>query len=148
MRVAVWVPRRRSVATFGSTPLASLVAARSLSCKSTTCYGKKSGQPLTEYESLSEATEGADHANRVHGSRWLMPYQCSNCGYYHLSPRERHTPSMLCVCVGATGEPKQLFYEQSAALRRAEILRAEKGLRVSVYACEHGLGYHLTRGRR
>ena len=37
-----------------------------MSRKSDTCVGKKTGRPLTEYDSLEEAQDGADHANATY----------------------------------------------------------------------------------
>ena len=115
--------------------------------KSTTCYGVATGQPLTEYHSEAEAFEGAAYA-RARSGMSMVPYHCSACGCWHLAPRDRQTPSMKCVCVGASGEPKTLFASERDATRRANFLRRERGVDMSVYPCEYGFGWHLTRGWR
>ena len=114
--------------------------------KSATCKGKKTAGPLTEYDSEREALEGADHANRKYG-RDLVPYQCDRCGLWHLSPKERQTPSSKCAyCTGTDGKPKDSYRSREEAQRRADILYREQGVALDVYGCEHGNGWHLTRG--
>ena len=115
--------------------------------KSATCIGKTSGKPLTEYLSKGEAQEGANHAGSRYGRR-LVPYQCGTCGLWHLAPENRQTPSTSCpVCTGVNGTPKDSYRNRQEAQRRADILRQEQGAALRVYACEHGYGWHLTRGR-
>ena len=114
--------------------------------KSTTCYGTASRTPLTEYDSRAAAQEGASHARRVYG-RELEPYACSRCRWWHLSPKGRRTPSVVCdMCSGADGGPKHAYASYEDAARRAEIIREEKGLWLTVYECPHGRGWHLTKG--
>lgn len=113
--------------------------------KSDTCVGKKSGKPLTEYDSQHEAQEGADHANSTYG-QGLVPYQCDRCEMWHLSPENRQTPSTRCgYCRGSDGKPKESYGSAEDAQRRADILRREQGVSLQVYACEYGSGWHLTR---
>ena len=77
--------------------------------KSATCIGKKSGKPLTEYDSKQEALEGALHANSRY-KQSLVPYHCSDCGSWHLSLKERQTPSEKCThCTGRNGELKDSY---------------------------------------
>jgi hypothetical protein len=117
-----------------------------MSIKSETCVGKATGKPLTEYDSESEAREGAAHARERFG-RQLLPYACDACGLWHLSPAERQTPSRKCAqCTGTDGQPKDSYRNESEALRRADILQREQGADLRVYACEFGSGWHLTRG--
>jgi hypothetical protein len=112
--------------------------------KSATCIGVKSGKPLTEYDSKQEALEGANHANSRYRQK-LVPYHCGDCGCWHLSPKDRQTPSEKCVhCTGRNGEQKDSYRSREDASRRARILRQEQGVTLSVYACEYGSGWHLT----
>ena len=112
--------------------------------KSATCVGKKTAEPLTEYDSEKEAQEGANHANSKYG-RGLIPYQCDTCGKWHLSPRSRQTPSQKCsLCTGKDGKAKDSYQSREDAQRRADILRQEQGAVLKIYACEHGNGWHLT----
>ena len=119
-----------------------------MSVKSETCVGKKTGKPLTEYDSEAEAQEGADYANANYG-RQLTPYQCDRCSKWHLSPKERQTPSSKCpVFTGSDGKPKDAYQSRRDAERRAAILRKEQKAVLQVYECEHGKGWHLTRAAR
>ena len=102
-----------------------------MSQKSETCVGKKSGKPVTEYDSQREAQEGADHANSTYGQD-LVPYQCDRCSLWHLSPASRQTPSSQCgYCTGSDGKPKESYGSAEDAQRRAEILRQEQGVTFS-----------------
>ena len=112
--------------------------------KSATCNSSK-GQPLTEYPSRASASEAAKYVAEQHRLD-LVPYRCSRCDYWHLSPRERNTPSDDCsFCTSASGEAKALYRSKSDAVSRAQIIGAERGLRLKVYRCPHHKGWHLTR---
>ena len=116
-----------------------------MSRKSTTCIGKQSGKPLTEFDSLREAQEGATYANARYQSN-LVPYACDECGQWHLSPKDRQTPSEKCrFCKGANGQAKDSYRSSNVARRRADILRKEQGVSLKVYRCEHTEAWHLTR---
>lgn len=113
--------------------------------KSTTCFGTKSGKPLTEYDSEQEAQQGANHANKTYGQN-LVPYSCDTCGLWHLALGNRQTPSKPCRhCTGTDGQFKEAYESQADAQKRANILHSEQGVVLSVYACEHGNGWHLTK---
>jgi len=117
-----------------------------MSSKSTTCMGKQSGQPLTEYTSADEASEAAVYVEATHGSV-MKPYRCQRCQEWHLAPASRHTPSAPCgSCVGRDGSPKQTYRSEREAQRRAEILRREQGISLEVYGCPYSDGWHLTKG--
>jgi hypothetical protein len=51
--------------------------------KSATCF-KKDGEPLSYYNSEYEASEAASHVKYQHNLD-LSPYQCPECGYWHLT---------------------------------------------------------------
>ncbi|MBL9044715.1 MAG: hypothetical protein JNM83_24100 [Myxococcales bacterium] len=113
--------------------------------KSATCVGKASGQPVTEYDSEYEAHDGAAHARLASGQD-LVPYLCGRCRLWHLAPRSRQTPSTTCGhCTGADGKPKEAYATERDAERRAEILRAERGVHLRAYPCHYGQGWHLTK---
>lgn len=119
-----------------------------MSTKSETCVGKKTGKPLTEYDSEREAQEGADYANSRYQNN-LAPYPCDTCGKWHLTPADRQTPSTACkLCTGTDGKPKEAYRSREDAQRRADILRREMGADLKVYQCEHGSGWHLTKTPR
>jgi len=113
-----------------------------ISYKSETCF-KKNGEPLVSYSSEYEAKEGATYVKMKYGSE-QEPYHCSKCGEWHLSPKEHHTPSRMCSCKDANGNPKQLYETKEAAERRAQIIEAERGIRLTTYMCHYQNGYHLT----
>ena len=116
--------------------------------KSTTCFGKQTNKPLTEYDSLEEAQEGAAYAKSTYRSD-LIPYQCETCGLWHLSPKSRQTPSEKCpFCKGANGQAKEAYHSRKDAQRRADILRKEQGVSLKVYPCDQSDKWHLTRDLR
>ena len=117
-----------------------------MSIKSDSCSSKRTGEPLTEYNTEYEAQEGADYANSTYGNN-LAPYKCRDCGMWHLSPKDRQTPSSKCnSCTDSNGQYKDLYATEQAAERRATILYEEKGISLSVYECPYDRGWHLTKG--
>jgi hypothetical protein len=112
--------------------------------KNTTCFNAKNGQPLHTYFSEGEALDGADYVKKKYGAR-QEPYLCERCGYWHLSPKERQTPSKMCFyCVGSDKTPKELYETRDAALNRARIIERERGVTLDIYKCPCQNGYHLT----
>ncbi|KAL7576668.1 hypothetical protein ACA910_005597 [Epithemia clementina (nom. ined.)] len=119
--------------------------------KSDTCLGKTSGKPLTEYDSLEEATAGAEAANERFQMD-LVPYECDECGKYHLSPQSRDTPSYSsahgCNCRDSQGQPKDAYPSRADALNRAQIIQEERnvgGVHINVYECPVDANvFHLT----
>lgn len=113
--------------------------------KSSTCISKKAGKPLTEYDTEPEAQEGADYANSKHGNN-LVPYHCDKCDRWHLSPKDRMTPSELCnTCTDGQGKNKMLYRTKTEAKKRASILLKEQGVKLDVYECPTRNGWHLTK---
>lgn len=106
--------------------------------KSTTCMSKSTGKPLTEYYSELEAERSANIVQINRGNN-LIPYRCNKCRYWHLAPKERHTPSRRCYYCG-----KDLYETQDAAEKRADILYIERGVQLRVYFCNYQYGWHLT----
>ncbi|MDR0453314.1 MAG: hypothetical protein LBH05_00715 [Deferribacteraceae bacterium] len=115
------------------------------SFKSGCCF-KRNGEPLTSFYSEYEAVDGARHVKIEHGTE-LTPYQCSVCNYWHLSRKDRQTPSKVCkYCVDSHKQPKQLYLTESSAKTRSEILEKEKGTMLKIYKCPYQKGFHLTKG--
>lgn len=115
--------------------------------KSETCYSKKTKEPLTEYYTEEDAQDGADYANSAFDNN-LAPYKCGKCDNYHLSPKNRQTPSERCIsCTDRYGKSKELYFTQKDAERRANIIYQERGLSLNTYQCEYSQGWHLTKGR-
>lgn len=96
------------------------------------------GKPRRAYPDRSAAEAGAAHVLAAHGNR-MVPYRCSRCSAWHLSPAERYTPSFY-----SSECSKQAYESEHAAVRRAQILEQERGTRLRVYECPHGEGWHLT----
>lgn len=114
--------------------------------KSPSCKSGKTDRPLTEYDTKTEAKSGARHVSKTFGGGELVPYKCKQCGFWHLSPPDRQTPSDTCpLCRGADGKLKEAYTTERDALRRAGHLRKEQGVKLKVYECEHGNGWHLTK---
>ncbi|MDA3925350.1 MAG: hypothetical protein PF904_11700 [Kiritimatiellae bacterium] len=116
-----------------------------MNIKSTTCFNQRNGKPLSEYSSEVEAEGAAIYVNSQHRTN-LAPYQCSRCGQWHLSPKNRQTPSRACnICTDTFGSAKELYETREAAQKRARIIRKEKGVKLSVYQCPYNNGWHLTK---
>ena len=101
--------------------------------KSSTCTGNNG--PLSEFDSEADALYCIEEM-RINN---LVPYKCQKCKKWHLSPKNRQTPSTKCNSCH-----KDLYSTKAIALRRAEIIREEKGVRLSVYKCSYMEGWHLT----
>ncbi len=113
--------------------------------KSSTCFSKRTGDPLSAYHSEREAKESADYANACYGQNFV-PYSCNRCGLWHLTPKDHHTPSVPCEeCVDSQGVCKDLYFDQESAEKRAAILRQKRGVRLSIYQCPYNDGWHLTK---
>ena len=117
--------------------------------KSTTCYGKHTKKPVTEYDTLQDATNGALHAKQRFGTGDMLPYLCSLCRKWHVSPMSRNTVSVpsdvVCGCLDSNGQPKQAYLDRNGASQRARILQQERRGTLSVYQCPtNGRVWHLT----
>ena len=116
--------------------------------KSSTCFGKQTGQPLTEYDSEVEAEDSANYA-RMMFEKDMEPYQCDVCDKWHLSPKDRKTPSSKCLhCVGGNGKAKALYRNKPEAVQRAKIIAQEQGKKLFAYPCGYADGWHLTKNSR
>jgi len=116
-----------------------------MSRKSDTCFNKLNGRPLSEYYSKSEALESASYTKRKFGQN-LIPYKCDSCGFWHLSPKNRQTPSTTCkYCTDRNGNYKELYQSKSDAEKRAKILARENHVKLKVYQCPYSDGWHLTK---
>ncbi|WP_348720672.1 hypothetical protein [uncultured Alcanivorax sp.] len=114
-----------------------------MASKSITCMSKL-GEPLTEYEYEVQAESAANYINTIYGND-LIPYDCTKCSYWHLTPKSRHTPSRTCdYCTSSSGEPKSLYETREGAEKRAEILAKQGTPNLRVYECPYENGWHLT----
>lgn len=110
------------------------------------CVGKQSGQPLKRYSLESDALDAVVYVKRTHGKE-MKHYLCHICGFFHLSPLTRETPSQLCAqCFGGDGRNKEAYLSEEYARIRASIILNERGIRLESYPCPYGNGWHLTKG--
>lgn len=96
-----------------------------------TCKSKRTGKPLAVFDSEADALSFMERK----GIENQIPYECRACQKWHLSPKERHTPSVHCDACG-----KALYQTEQAAEQRAHII----GTSLRVYECPYGEGWHLT----
>ena len=114
--------------------------------KSSSCFSKRHGKPLSVYASRWAAQQSADYENHHYGND-LVPYHCYRCGEWHLSPQDRQTPNTKCRhCRGFDGKHKNLYVSETYAGKRAAILKKEKGISLRTYKCPYNSGWHLTKG--
>ncbi len=107
--------------------------------KSPTCRGKIGDRPLTEYDEEWEAKEAA-HEFGLDTRQEMVHYRCPKCDRWHIAPKSRQTPSKDCISCD-----KQSYPTKKDAERRSRITKSERGIRLRVYKCPHGNGYHTTR---
>lgn len=107
--------------------------------KSATCMSRF-GNFLSEYESYEDALKSARYLNKN-----FVPYQCKKCGKYHLKPQEFYCEKLqsLCSCRSHDGNLKDSYKTYDDAQKMANI-RANAGVKLNVYECPEGNGYHLT----
>jgi hypothetical protein len=109
------------------------------------CVSKRTGEPLAAYEIEYEAWSAADHANLFYGQDFTY-YQCKRCSHWHLTPKDRHTPSHPCqFCTDSSGATKELYNTPADAEARAGIIRRENHVHLRVYECPYQTGWHLTK---
>ena len=114
--------------------------------KSKTCFGKESKEPLSVYKLRREAKESAEFIKKKF-KKEMSPYKCDKCGQWHLALASRLTPSKTCKkCNDSRGKPKEAYKTKKGAIKRAELLKKEMGVKLQVYKCPHGAGWHLTKG--
>ena len=62
------------------------------------------------------------------------------------SPEDEINQSSLCSCKNSKGEFKDLYDTQELAQQQADQLMSHQILRLRVYPCPYGYGWHLTKG--
>ncbi len=112
--------------------------------KSSTCFSR-SGNPLSEFNTFEEAQASADYEKSRNVNSDFVPYECLKCFKFHLKPKEFYVPklSTRCSCRDTEGMPKDAYPSRDAAKKMAGI-REKAGVRLSVYLCPDGNGWHLT----
>ena len=114
-----------------------------MSHSSTSCYGTKSGKPLTEYLNEHDAKSGAAYVLERFGSS-MFPYQCDKCGLWHLSPIDRNT-SHSSTCYGKiSGKPLTQYDCYYKAMCAAAYVSEEHGKEMDPYQCEQCGLWHLS----
>ncbi|WP_303288847.1 hypothetical protein [Marinobacter sp. SS8-8] len=109
------------------------------------CISKRTGQPLAAYEFKFEAESAAENASLFNETP-LTYYECSRCNHWHLTPKDRYTPSQPCeFCVDSSGDTKESYETKTGAENRAAIIRREIGIHLRVYECPYQTGWHLTK---
>ena len=126
--------------------------------KSTTCFGKATSQPLTEYDTLEAAQSSAKYVHEKYGNStkpMMVPYQCQQCSYWHLAPPTSssssggrgaantrpsyNTPKKSTNCYGkVSGEILTAYDTQSEANDAAQYVFEKYGNTMISYKC-HGL---------
>lgn len=116
--------------------------------KSTTCFSRRNDLPLTEYDTRADAHDAIVYEAQQNGRR-LNCYRCEHCALWHLAPSDRCTPGEVrCGCTQGDGGSKLAYDDEAGAEKRSAILYKERGLRLRVYRCPDGAGWHLTKAPR
>ena len=55
------------------------------------------------------------------------------------------TQSHLCSCTDSKGQPKEIYDSEASAHGAITLLGIEKSLKLCVYRCPYGCGWHLTK---
>lgn len=120
--------------------------------ESSTCFKKKSGQPLMSYMNAVDAEQEAGRLKERYQSD-MVPYKCAACDFWHLKhrpkppPKQKKEPLPRCgYCEGRDGQSKVLYPNWEMAEDRADYLNRTNWFRygLRVYECPHYPGLHLT----
>lgn len=52
----------------------------------------------------------------------------------------------ICSCTNSNGQPKDLYGSEESAQKEATAIIGQKNLKLKVYVCPNGCGWHLTKG--
>lgn len=104
------------------------------------CIGAN-GKPRKCYGDELSADIAAQHVLATH-RKTVVSYSCRGCGAWHLTPKERYTPSHFCGQCG-----KKAYDAEHFAQLRAELREHEGAGPLRVYECPYGDGWHLTSRR-
>ena len=120
-----------------------------LSRKSSTCFSMR-GTPLSVFNTFDEAKSSANYENSRNSDCDFAPYRCPKCGKYHLKP-SRFIIAKLSSCCSCTKhgglEYKDAYPTKEEALKMADLRFKATGIRLYVYPCPEGNGWHLTSHR-
>jgi hypothetical protein len=132
--------------------------------KSRTCLGKKTGAPVAEYKTRSDAINGASYTKAKFGTD-LSPYQCATCHLWHLAPPSNNNSnnaqssssscgpppvkSKTCRGVKSGGAPLTEYMTQQDAQKGADYAntnykRADNSFILIPYSCSTCYKWHLS----
>ncbi len=112
--------------------------------QSESCFDPATGEPLREFDRRGDA----ERAAKLDPLEWrnMEAYRCPKCDRWHLRPQADSGPiptdTTCLMCRGRDGKPKVSHPTFDAALEAA---RSNGDVELTVYACPHGRGWHLTR---
>jgi hypothetical protein len=72
----------------------------------------------------------------------IQQIKASKESYYDLSVQKHE----ICSCRDSHGEIKNLYDSETSAQAEADTLSKRYTLKLSVYRCPYGAGWHLTKG--
>jgi hypothetical protein len=72
----------------------------------------------------------------------IQQIKASKESYYDLSVQKHE----ICSCRDSHGEIKNLYDSETSAQAEADTLSERYTLKLSVYRCPYGAGWHLTKG--
>lgn len=52
----------------------------------------------------------------------------------------------ICSCIDSNGQAKDLYDSEESAQKKATVFVGQKKLKLKVYVCPNGCGWHLTKG--
>lgn len=112
--------------------------------KSTTCFSRATGAPLSVYNTETEAQQSADY--QLRNGRSLYAYRCERCGLWHLAPTASRINVLhkACRCEDSFGKSKDLYVSREDAEKARRKRESEGAGQLYIYECPHGRGYHLT----
>jgi hypothetical protein len=121
--------------------------------KSSSCYGKATGRPLTEYDSCQEAEDGASYIQQKFGNA-MVPYHCPQCTMWHLappsSPRNHTSFSTPAIresnsCYGkVSGKILKEYETERQAKEGAKYVLEKYGNEMLPYNCQDCRRWHLS----
>lgn len=113
--------------------------------KSSTCFSRRNGEPLTVFMSEQEAMDSVRYEKMVRGAD-LYPYKCEKCGCYHLAPTDGkiNVQRNACSCLDSHGDGKALYLTREDAEKQRKKSEQEQHISLNIYECPEGGGFHLT----
>lgn len=111
--------------------------------RSATCYGKKSGTPLIQYDTEQGAQSGAAYVLERYGNS-MVPYQCDVCNSWHLSPMDRSVAHSITCYGKVSGKILTQYDTNHGAQSAAAYVLEEHGKKMVPYQCQRCQFWHLS----